>query len=66
MNRPKKTKTEIRADLENILAEIVAECYTMKDEFSFNNSIRDVYFKSFLIDKADKISEQKKFLNNIS
>ena len=66
MNRPTKPKHEIRADLDKILAQIIAECYVIQDDFKINNVIRNVHFKTFLLNKADEITEQQKFLNNIS
>jgi len=64
MNKPKKTMPEIRADLEKILSEIIAECYVMRDDLIETHKIRGVYFKAFLIDRADQVLEQQKFLNN--
>jgi hypothetical protein len=64
MNKPKKSMPEIRADLEKVLSEIIAECYLIRDDFINDNKIRGVYFKTFLIDRADQVLEQQKFLNN--
>jgi hypothetical protein len=64
MNKPKKTMPEIRADLEKILAEIICESYIIRDDLIECQKIRGVYFKTFLIEKADQILEQQKFLNN--
>ena len=66
MNKPKKSMPEIRADLEKVLSEIIAECYLIRDDFINDNKIRGVYFKTFLIDRADQVLEQQKFLNNNS
>lgn len=66
MPKTKKTMPEIRADLEKILAEIIGECYAMRDDLIESQIIRGVHFKTFLIDRADKIMEQQKFLNNNS
>jgi hypothetical protein len=66
MNRPKKTMPEIRADLEKVLAEIIGECYAMRDDLIESQIIRGVHFKTFLIDRADKVLEQQKNLNNNS
>ncbi len=64
MNKPKKTMPEIRADLEKILSEIIAECYVMRDDLVESHKIRGVHFKTFLIDRADQVLNQQKFLNN--
>ena len=64
MPKPKKTMPEIRADLEKILSEIICESYIMRDDLIESQIIRGVHFKTFLIDRADKIMEQQKFLNN--
>ncbi|NCX93274.1 MAG: hypothetical protein EBX40_01175 [Gammaproteobacteria bacterium] len=66
MNKPKKTIPEIRADLEKILAEIIGECYAMRDDFITDQKIRGIHFKTFLIDRADQVIEQQKFFNNNS
>lgn len=66
MPKPKKTMPEIRADLEKILSEIIGECYMMRDDLVESHKIRAVYFKAFLIDRADQVIEQQKFLNNNS
>jgi hypothetical protein len=66
MNKPKKTMPEIRADLEKILAEIIGECYAMRDDFITDQKIRGIHFKTFLIDRADQVIEQQKFFNNNS
>jgi argonaute-like protein implicated in RNA metabolism and viral defense len=64
MNKPKKSMPEIRADLEKVLSEIIAECYLIRDDLINDTKIRGVYFKTFLIDRADQVIEQQKFLNN--
>jgi hypothetical protein len=66
MNKPKKTMPEIRADLEKILAEIISECYVMRDDLIETHKIRGVHFKTFLIERADQVLNQQKFLNNNS
>jgi hypothetical protein len=66
MNKPKKSMPEIRADLEKVLSEIIAECYLIRDDLINETKIRGVYFKTFLIDRADQVIEQQKFLNNNS
>ena len=66
MNKPKKTMPEIRADLEKILAEIICECYVMRDDLIESHKIRGVHFKTFLIERADQVLNQQKFLNNNS
>ena len=64
MPRAKKSKPEIRADLEKTLSEIIAECYIIKDTFINEDKIRGVYFKTFLIDRANYIMKLQNFLNN--
>lgn len=64
MNKPKKTMPEIRADLEKILSEIISECYVMRDDLIESHKIRGVHFKTFLIERADQVLNQQKFLNN--
>ena len=66
MNKPKKTMPEIRADLEKILSEIISECYVMRDDLIESHKIRGVHFKTFLIERADQVLNQQKFLNNNS
>lgn len=63
--RAKKTRPEIRAELEKILSEIIGECYVCKDDFVINDQINGVAFKLFLINRADLIIEQQNFLNKL-
>jgi len=65
MNNYKKTMPEIRADVETILSEIIGECYIMRDDLVDKQTIRSVHFKTFLIDRANKIIEEQKNLNKI-
>ena len=56
---------EIRADVETILSQIIGECYIMRDDLVDKQTIRSVHFKTFLIDRANKIIEEQKNLNKI-
>jgi hypothetical protein len=60
-----KTRAEIRADLERILSEIVAESYFVADEYKMYDRINGIAFKTFLIDRADEIIKQQNFMNNV-